>query len=163
MTKIEELIDRIDILDPTSENIDSETNKKYFSIVKDDFNLLNDVILKTGLTEPRRKMFRMIMLILGIFTGKKYTLEDHYEDVADSEKESEDELYTETNVEDIKDLPELETEEQAEKRQKGQGLKIMTPSQLITRLPILLAEKQAGNTSNKLKSEIRQIIYSLYR
>ena len=44
-----------------------------------------------------------------------------------------------------KDIPELETEEEAEKRQKGQGLKIMTPSQLMTRLPILLAQKQAGN------------------
>ena len=42
-------------------------------------------------------------------------------------------------------------------------LKIMTPSQLITRLPILLAQKQAGNNSQKLNSEIRQIIYSLYR
>ena len=45
----------------------------------------------------------------------------------------------------------------------GKGLKIMTPSQLITRLPILLAQKQAGNTSQKLNNEIRQIIYSLYR
>ena len=39
----------------------------------------------------------------------------------------------------------------------------MTPSQLITRLPILLAQKQAGNNSQKLSNEIRQIVYSLYR
>ena len=45
----------------------------------------------------------------------------------------------------------------------GHGLKIMTPNQLITRLPILLAQKQAGNNSQKLNNEIRQIIYSLYR
>ena len=45
----------------------------------------------------------------------------------------------------------------------GKGLKIMTPSQLLTRLPILLAQKQAGNYSQKLNNEIRQIIYSLYR
>ena len=63
----------------------------------------------------------------------------------------------------IPSLSELETEEEAEKRQKGQGLKIMTPNQLITRLTILLAQKQARNNSNKLKNEIRQIIYSLYR
>ena len=37
----------------------------------------------------------------------------------------------------------------------------MTPNQLITRLPILLAQKQAGNNSQKLNNEIRQIIYSL--
>ena len=45
----------------------------------------------------------------------------------------------------------------------GKGLKIMTPSQLITRLPILLAHVKAGNNSQKLKNEIRQIICSLYR
>ena len=46
---------------------------------------------------------------------------------------------------------------------KGEGLIIMIPSQLITRLPILLAQKQVGNNSQKLNNEIRQIIYSLYR
>ena len=34
---------------------------------------------------------------------------------------------------------------------------------MITRLPILLAQKQAGNNSQKLNNEIRQINYSLYR
>ena len=41
----------------------------------------------------------------------------------------------------------------------GKGLKIMTPKQMITRLPILLAQKQAANNSQKLNNEIRQIIY----
>ena len=59
-------------------------------------------------------------------------------------------------------MPPLETEEEAEKRQKGRGLKIMTPKQMITRLPILLAHSKAGNNSQKLKNEIRQIAYSLY-
>ena len=64
---------------------------------------------------------------------------------------------------DIRDMLDLESEEDAAKRQKGRGLKIMTPSQLITRLPILLEQKQAGNNSQKLNNEIRKIIYSLYR
>ena len=64
---------------------------------------------------------------------------------------------------DIRDMPDLKTEEEAGKRQKDQGLKIMTSSQLITRLPILLAQVKAGNNSQKLKNEIRQIVYSLYR
>ena len=38
----------------------------------------------------------------------------------------------------------------------------MTPNQLLTRLPILLAQTKAGNNCQKLNSEIRQIIYSLY-
>ena len=33
---------------------------------------------------------------------------------------------------------------------------------MIIRLPILLAELKAGNNSQKLKTEIRQIAYSLY-
>ena len=57
------------------------------------------------------------------------------------------------------DMPDLENGEEAEKRQKGQGLKIMTPKQTITRLPILLAQLKAGNNSQKFKNEIRQIIY----
>ena len=47
--------------------------------------------------------------------------------------------------------------------QKVQGLKVMTPKQMLSRLPILLAQLKAGNNSEKLKSEIRQIVYSLYR
>ena len=43
------------------------------------------------------------------------------------------------------------------------GLKILTNKQMLNRLPILLAQIQAGNNSNKLKNEIRQILYSLYR
>ena len=46
---------------------------------------------------------------------------------------------------------------------EGKGLKILTNKQIRNRLPILLAEIQVGNNSNKLKNEIRQILYSLYR
>ena len=46
---------------------------------------------------------------------------------------------------------------------KGTGLKILTNKQMLNHLPILLAQIQAGNNSNKLKNEIRQILYSLYR
>ena len=48
------------------------------------------------------------------------------------------------------------------KQQKGQGLKILTPKQMLNRLPIALAQLQAGNNCNKLKNEIRQLLYSLY-
>ena len=45
----------------------------------------------------------------------------------------------------------------------GSGLKILTKKQMLSRLPILLAQIQAGNNSTKLKNEIRQILYLLYR
>ena len=52
----------------------------------------------------------------------------------------------------------LDFDEHAQK-----GLKILTPNQMLNRLPIALAQLQAGNNSNKLKNEIKQLLYSLYR
>ena len=49
------------------------------------------------------------------------------------------------------------------KIQSRQGVKILTPSQMLSRLPISLAQLKAGNNSEKLKNEIRQLLYSLYR
>ena len=46
---------------------------------------------------------------------------------------------------------------------KGAGLKILNNKQMLNRLPILLAQIQAGNNSIKLKNEARQPLYSLYR
>ena len=48
-------------------------------------------------------------------------------------------------------------------KKEGEGIKILTPSQMLSRLPISLAQLQAGNNSEKLKNEIRQLLYSLYR
>ena len=47
--------------------------------------------------------------------------------------------------------------------QEGQGLKILTPNQMLGRLLITLAQLNAGNNSEKLKNEIKQLMYSLYR
>ena len=46
---------------------------------------------------------------------------------------------------------------------EGKGLKILTPYQMLSRLPITLAHLKAGNNSEKLKNEIRQLFYFLYR
>ena len=46
---------------------------------------------------------------------------------------------------------------------KGKRLKILTPKQMLQRLPIALAHTKAGNNSENLLNEIRQIIYSLYQ
>ena len=66
---------------------------------------------------------------------------------------------------DTTNMPELESEESAAQRrnQQGKGLKILTPNQMLSRLPISLAQLKAGNNSEKLKNEIRQLLYSLYR
>ena len=46
---------------------------------------------------------------------------------------------------------------------EGTGLKILTPKQMLQRLPIALAQVKAGNNSESLLNEIRQIVYSLYQ
>ena len=43
------------------------------------------------------------------------------------------------------------------------GLRILTPKQILQRLPIALAQVKAGNNSESLLNEIRQIVYSLYQ
>ena len=46
---------------------------------------------------------------------------------------------------------------------KGTGLNILTSKQMLQRLPIALAQVKAGNNSESLLNEIRQIVYSLYQ
>ena len=46
--------------------------------------------------------------------------------------------------------------------QTGKGVKILTPDQMLSRLPITLAQLNAGNNSENLKNEIRPLLYSLY-
>ena len=64
------------------------------------------------------------------------------------------------------DMPELESEQESaeqEKKQRGQGLKILTPDQELSRLPSSLAHLNVGNNPEKIKNEIMKLLYSLYR
>ena len=126
-------------------NINKELFKKYFSFQKpsDMIMLLN----KTNDTEKNK-------LVSLINSGLK-DLKEEIKKMSKGEIENEDpELIVEV-VEKI-----LKFNEQ--NQQKGQGIKILTPSQMLNRLPIALVQLQAGNNSNNLKNEIRQLLYSLY-
>ena len=57
----------------------------------------------------------------------------------------------------------LKAKKAAEKLTKGKWLKILTPKQLLQRLPIALVQVKVGNASEHLLTEIRQIIHSLYQ
>ena len=50
-----------------------------------------------------------------------------------------------------------------ENETKGKVLKILTPKQMLQRLPIALGQVKAGNNSESLLNKIRQIVYSLYQ
>ena len=67
----------------------------------------------------------------------------------------------ERDLKDIIDLYNLKSDSDISK--KGEGIKILNNKQMLNRLPILLAQIEAGNNSIKLKNEARQILYSLYR
>ena len=45
-------------------------------------------------------------------------------------------------------------------KQEGTGFKILTPKQMLQRLPIALAQIKAGNNSQSLLNDIRQIVYN---
>ena len=62
-------------------------------------------------------------------------------------------------------MPELESEESAEQKRnkQGKGLKTLTPNQMLSRLPITLAQLKAGNNSEKLKNEIRYILFTVQK
>ena len=49
-----------------------------------------------------------------------------------------------------------------EEVREGNGIKLLTPNKLLTKLSIVLAQIKAGNTSYNLKTEIRQILYLLF-
>ena len=57
----------------------------------------------------------------------------------------------------------LKLKERAAEKQEETVLKILTPKQMLQRLPTALAQVKAGNNSESLLNEIRQIAYSLYQ
>ena len=61
---------------------------------------------------------------------------------------------------DLSDIPPLEGGEEIK---EGKGLNILPPNKLLTRLQILLAQIKAGNNSCKLKSEIRQMLFTQHK
>ena len=74
------------------------------------------------------------------------------------EKKSDEESDENEDI-DTTDMPDLESEESL----KGKGLRILTPNQMLSRLPITLAQLKAGDNFEQLKNEISQLLYSLYR
>ena len=62
----------------------------------------------------------------------------------------------------FKDYSSIASEAQ-HKIKYGEGLKILSPKQMLQIFPIAMAKLKAGNTSENLLNEIRQIIYSLYQ
>ena len=138
---IERMIDREDA------HVNQEIFQKYFKIQKPS---LMCKVLRTANDKERDSN------LVDMFSSALKNLKEETKNMTEEEKEIEkpDEIVRVVKM--ILDFSEID-------QQKGQGLKILTPNQMLSRLPISLAQLQAGNNSDKLKNEIRQLLYSLYR
>ena len=141
--------------------ISGKNNKKkaraIYDSIADDTNKLVD----PKSTVSREKIF-IFKQLQEIFMGSKADDEEDNE----IDNEVDDEVDDETDEQpDTTDMPELESDESAAQRteHEGKALKILTPKQTLSRLSISLAQLKAGNNLQKLKNEIRQLLYPLYR
>ena len=76
---------------------------------------------------------------------------------------SKEEIENEKPDKVLKIVEEIAIFNRENQKQHGLALKILTPNQMLSRLPISLAKLKAENNSEKRKNEIRQLLHSLYR
>ena len=119
--------------------VDGHEFKNRYNDIADD---IEAIVNTASITRSQEKIVQILLLLKEISKPKK-------------SDEQPDTIY----------MPELESEESAAERRniEGKGPKILTPNQMFSRLPITLAQLKARNNSQKLKNEIRQLLYSLYR
>ena len=167
LDKIEEMNNKIDYND--LEYVILSNDMAYnFSIEKDPISLLNDIKSgKTTLKEAKDAQQNYLYYLNIIRKGNKN----------DNQKRTLENINMFYNARDnaIKFIEDyvsmiLEARRLAKEEQKGTGankmserVKILTPNQMLKRLPRALALVKAGNNSESLLNEIRQIDYSLYR
>ena len=128
-------------------NIKNELFTKYYT----DYRSPSDMYKKLHETEGKKNEDQ-VYLIKKVLNRMKKTIEKVPEDRKSMIEENEKMINI---VEHILYFNKLE--------QNGEGLKILTSNQMFSRLPFSLAQLKSGNNSEKLKNEIRQILYSLYR
>ena len=126
--------------------IDNAIFQNHFS-----FQRPSDMLKAVYTTNDKKKNNRLVNVIKSGLSDLKNGIEDMGEKEKEIEKPNE-----------VIDVVE-KTLEFNKQNQSGQGLKTLTPDQMLSRLPVTLAELKAGNNSQKLKNEIRQLLYSLYR
>ena len=126
--------------------IDNAIFQNHFS-----FQRPSDMLKAVYTTNDKKKNNRLVNVIKSGLSDLKNGIEDMGEKEKEIEKPNE-----------VIDVVE-KTLEFNKQNQSGQGLKTLTPDQMLSRLPVTLAELKAGNNSQKLKNEIRQLLCSLYR
>ena len=139
-----------------------EALKRIRNIRSDIAKIINQVSLNLNQVEVINTLF----MVDEIFTGEIKTVKANNEGALEVFKEKSDREKQESDEQpDTTNMLELESEESAgqNKKQRGVGLKILTPDQMLSRLSITLVQLKAGNNSQKLINETRKLLYSLYR
>ena len=138
----------LDFIDRESKCINNDLFMKYFN-----FSTPIDLAKKLIEIKDTNKNSELVEKIKNRWSNLKDAIEEMSKEEIESEK-------TNRILEIISEIIDFNKEIQ---KQRGSGSKILTPDQMLSRLPITLAQLNAGNNSEKLKNEIRQLLYSLYR
>ena len=134
------------------EYIENESKDINYDLFKDYFDVLVPSALAKKLYETKNKNKNNELVELINFRWSN--LKDEIE------KMTENEIKTEKPHKILEIVKEILDFNKKNRKQQGLGLKILTPNQMLSRLPITLAQLKAGNNSEKLKNEIRQLLYS---
>ena len=148
--KIEEFINNvISFIEKESKDIDNDLFKKYF-----DFSTpvaLTKELLKI---KDARRNNEFVQEIKNRYSNLKDEIQEMSKEEIKNEKPNEILRIVNEIINFNRDI---------QKQQQGKGWKILISDNMISRLPISLAQLKAGSNSEKLKNEIRQILYSFYR
>ena len=105
---------------------------------------IRKIINKESLIPNQVEVINILFMVDEIFTGEIKSAKSNNEDTLEVFKEKTGRKKQDSDEKpDTTDMPELECE------QSGQGLKMLTPDQMLSRLPITLAQLKAGNNSKK--------------
>ena len=142
--------------------IDYKKLERLINIKERDIN--NELVRKHFLVQdlgPLLEKFKILKnnaeknkIQAGLINSGLRNLKEEIEDMREQQKETKNPNGIVNIVEKIYEF---------NRQQQGQGLKILTPNQMLSRLSISLAQLKAANNSEKLKNEIRQLLYSLHR
>ena len=156
--------------------VNLNNNELVKKTIKTDVNAFNELIIKEE-TDINRGLFkksfnsqRLSSMVKNLYktndrkknnelvSAIKSGLKDLKKEIKEMSKEEKEIEKPDKTVEILEEILKFNKQ-----NQERQGLKILTPNQMLSRLPIFLAKLKAGNNSEKLKNEIRQLLYSLYR
>ena len=134
--------------------VENESKDINYNLFKDYFNFVVPSTLRKKLYEIKNK--KESNKLVNVIKIGLSDLKDKNKEMSEDEK---------TKIEQPNKILKIVEEilEFNKQNQSGKGLKILTTNQMLGRLPIYLAPLKAGNNSEELKDEIRQILYSLCR